>query len=114
MDAYRNLIASRIKSVRKSKGQTQAALAEALGCETNTVSRWERGEFSPSIDQFLNIAEALGVSPMDILPGKRDIEMQNISSLKASLGELIFLTNDEKTLSEILISAQLITAKNAQ
>lgn len=37
-----------IISVRKKLGLTQEKLAETLGVSLNTVSRWERGEVSPS------------------------------------------------------------------
>ncbi len=36
-----------VKEARKQRGWTQARLAEELGIEPNTVSRWERGEHLP-------------------------------------------------------------------
>ena len=39
--------ARRIKSIRKNLGMSQAQLADALSVNTNTVSRWERGDLIP-------------------------------------------------------------------
>ena len=39
--------ARRIKTIRKKLGMSQAQLANALSVNTNTVSRWERGDLIP-------------------------------------------------------------------
>ena len=39
--------ARRIKRIRKQLGISQAKLADALSVNTNTVSRWERGDLVP-------------------------------------------------------------------
>jgi len=54
-------IGKRIKHLRLDNKWTQAALAEALGCESMTVSRYERGEYAPSIEMLERIADVLGV-----------------------------------------------------
>lgn len=37
-----------IKALRKRLGLTQKVLADRLGVDAITVSRWERGEYKPS------------------------------------------------------------------
>ena len=48
-----------ICSARKKLGLSQEQLAEALGVSRNTVSRWERGEFSPSADKMAKLDRML-------------------------------------------------------
>lgn len=55
-------LAVRIKAARDRLGVTQAELAEKLGVNTFTVSRWERGETSPSFEQMCRLSQVCGVS----------------------------------------------------
>lgn len=55
-----------LKAVRKRMGLTQAELAERVGVEQPTIQRYERGR-SPTIDQALEIADALGVTIGDLV-----------------------------------------------
>lgn len=48
-----------IYSARKTLGLSQEKLAEALGVSRNTVSRWERGEFSPSAENLAALERLL-------------------------------------------------------
>lgn len=68
MDTLRKIMGTRIKLLRKSRGLTQADLAEKTGFEPNTISRYETGSVSPSVDNLLILAEKLDASPMEILP----------------------------------------------
>lgn len=47
---------------RRAHKITQKELAQKIGSTQNTVSRWERGETSPSLGMVFKIAEAVGVS----------------------------------------------------
>lgn len=51
-----------IAAERNSRGFTQEMLAEKIGCETNTLSRWECGAITMKIDSLQKIACALDVS----------------------------------------------------
>lgn len=51
-----------IAAERNSRGFTQEMLAEKIGCETNTLSRWECGTTTMKIDSLQKIACALDVS----------------------------------------------------
>ena len=42
-----------LKELRREKGLTQQALAEALGVSGRTVSRWETGVNLPDLDLLL-------------------------------------------------------------
>lgn len=50
---------------RESRGLTQKQLAERLGCDVMTVSRWELHKVAISTDALAALAEALGGDMME-------------------------------------------------
>lgn len=65
-----------IASVRKEKGWTQLELAEKLNVTDKAVSKWERGVGFPDIKMIEPLAEALGVSVLEIMRSERMDESQ--------------------------------------
>ncbi len=59
-------IGAAIAVERSRKGLTQEQVAEAIGVEQETISRFERGATLPPLGRLLDIAELLGV-PMETL-----------------------------------------------
>jgi transcriptional regulator with XRE-family HTH domain len=57
----------RIKEIRERIGMTQAELSEKAGLSQEHISRIENGKFTPNVKTADRIAEALGVTLMDIL-----------------------------------------------
>ena len=53
------LVGARLAARRKALGLTQAALAERLGIEKESISRLETGFVSPSLGRLATLAEAL-------------------------------------------------------
>ena len=47
----RMLTGQQIAEARKKKGLTQTALADIMHVSTEAVSKWEKGEYSPSPDK---------------------------------------------------------------
>lgn len=60
-------IGENIKKARKAAGISQIELAERMQIYQKDISRWERGERSPSIEVFAKLCKALNVSADDIL-----------------------------------------------
>lgn len=54
--------AARLAYLRKQKGLTQQALADAVGVHRSQVRRYEAGETHPSLDALKMIAVSLGVT----------------------------------------------------
>lgn len=52
----------RIKELRKQKGISQLKMAMDLHTSQNTISRYERGEREPGVDELVKIADYFGVS----------------------------------------------------
>ena len=54
-------VGERIKQAREALRLSQAALAEAVGVQTNTVWRWENQRATPDVEVISQIAQVLGV-----------------------------------------------------
>jgi len=63
---YLILFGENLKKVRKSKGFTQAELANDIGIEISQISRIERGVINTSISTIYEIAKALKVDIVDL------------------------------------------------
>lgn len=101
----RSLIGTLIKSARQAKRLTQADVAEALGCELETISRYERGKSIPDSEQLLNLAIFLGVSPLELLPYKADLSRESLLRLRATLHDLILTIDDPALLTSLISQA---------
>ena len=59
-----------IASNRKSRGMTQAELAEQLGVTNKAVSKWETGRCLPDAELFQPLCALLGVTVNELLTGE--------------------------------------------
>ena len=57
---------SRLAELRKSKGLSQRALAQAAGLSQALIAELERGKHPPSRSSMEKISVALGVAPSDL------------------------------------------------
>jgi len=62
-DRYRRLI-ERLVAARKDAGMSQVALAAKLGKPQQFVSRYELGERRLDIVEFVDVARAVGIEPV--------------------------------------------------
>ncbi|NJM43006.1 MAG: helix-turn-helix transcriptional regulator [Brachymonas sp.] len=60
-------LGDRLALRRHERGWTQAELAEKLGVETETISRFERGHAMPSLKRLASLAEILDASTGDLM-----------------------------------------------
>ena len=75
-----------IRRLREGKGMTQEALAEALYVSAKAVSKWETGRGFPDISLLEPLAQALGISVIELLSGE-DVRNRNRS---ANMGKVRF------------------------
>ena len=75
-----------IKFYRKEKGFTQGELAEIIGVSVQAVSKWETDAGMPDISQIVPLAKVLNVSTDTILGLSNDTELEDIISLRESIG----------------------------
>ena len=66
---HRRLLGEAVRTARKEAGFSQEKLAEKADLSTVFISRIERGVESPSVDNLLKIAKALGVRVRDLVNG---------------------------------------------
>ena len=77
MDNY--VTGSVIRRIRESKKMTQEELAEKLFVSSKAISKWETGHGFPDISLLEPLAEALGLSVIELLSGA-DVKNSNRSS----------------------------------
>lgn len=68
-----------IKQLREKSGMTQTGLAERIGVSNKTVSKWETGKGLPDVSLLQPLAQALGVSVIELMNGA-PIANQNVSA----------------------------------
>lgn len=68
-----------IKRLREEKGITQTQLAEQIGVSSKAVSKWETAKGLPDITLIEPLAEALGVSVMELMSGDT-VSNKNVSA----------------------------------
>ena len=70
MKKINEIIGERLKSLRESRGLSQAQLAKLCGYSAaSRIGNYELGERKISADDALTISEALGVSPAELMFG---------------------------------------------
>lgn len=62
---------NRIKAVLAEKGVTNNWLAEQLGVNRASVSKWCTNSMQPTVEMLFRIAEALDVEAKDLLVARR-------------------------------------------
>ncbi len=70
---------STIRQLRESRGMTQAELAEKIGISSKTVSKWETAKGLPDITLLQPLAQALGISVIELMNGQ-SVSNRNVSA----------------------------------
>ena len=73
-----------IAELREAKNMTQKELADAMGVEQSSVSRWESSERKPGKKTLIKMANVLGCAP-------EDIELASRAATRKTAGELVGL-----------------------
>ena len=63
-----------IRLNRKRMNLTMAGLGHLVGADKSTVSRWEKGEYKPTVDGLMELAEIFGVTETELLHPKAENE----------------------------------------
>ncbi len=108
MDKY--VTGAVIRRLREGKKMTQEELAEKLFVSGKAVSKWETGQGFPDISLLEPLAEALGISVIELLSGA-DVSNSNRSSnmLRGKLYVCPVCGNVIRTIGETVVSCCGIT-----
>ena len=68
-----------IKQLREKRNLTQAELAERIGVSSKTISKWETAKGLPDISLLQPLAQALGISVIELMNGEHVIN-KNVSA----------------------------------
>ena len=97
-----------ISKCRKENNMTQENLAEKLGVNSRSVSRWETGKCMPDISLLENLCNELGISINELIKGNKimtnNIKIDTDKNLKESLIEINKTKKTAKCLKIILIA----------
>lgn len=94
-----SIFATRLKELRTSLKLTQREFAKQVGCTAATLSSYENGSKSPSLEIVKNIAEVYSVS-LDWLCGLNNGEKENQSiSTYSDVLRIFFLLDSYKDLN---------------
>ena len=68
-----------IRQLREGRNLTQAELAEKIGVSSKTISKWETAKGLPDISLLQPLAQALGISVIELMNGEQ-ITNRNVSA----------------------------------
>ena len=84
MDRY--VTGTMIRKIREQKHLTQEELASRLYVSSKAVSKWETGQGFPDISLLEPLAEALGVSVIELLAGQNIVNQNRASNMLHAVG----------------------------
>lgn len=73
-----------IKNLREKRGLTQAELARQIGVSDKTISKWETAKGLPDISLLQPLAQALGISIIELMNGEHIINNNTSSNMLRS------------------------------
>lgn len=73
-----------IKALREARKLTQAELADQIGVSSKTVSKWETAKGLPDISLLQPLAQALGVSVIELMNGEHIVNQNRSANLLRS------------------------------
>lgn len=76
-------IGSKIKKYRELQKMTQKDIAEILGVEPGTISKYESGIIEPNIDSIKKLAETFNITIDELLKDEEKIDISKINVLDA-------------------------------
>ena len=68
-----------IRQLRETRNMTQGTLAEKIGVSSKTISKWETAKGLPDISLLQPLAQALGISVIELMNGEHIIN-KNVSA----------------------------------
>lgn len=94
--------AQRLRTVRTSRGMTQADLARKAQVDSTYVSRLESAKAAPGLDMVGKLAAALGVAPTALLPeAEAPDPLPTLKDQARQLFEALLKTGDRESFEQL-------------
>ncbi len=106
------MIQDKLVTLRKRTGMSQQEVADAIGVTRQTISNWELGQGSPTLDRAAELARLYGVSlddlandEVDVVSSERKTARRDLHVIRSFVGKTatIELADDECDLSEATV-----------
>ena len=106
------MIQDKMVTLRKRTGMSQQEVADAIGVTRQTISNWELGQGSPTLDRAAELARLYDVSlddlandEVDVVSSERKTARRDLHAIRSFVGETatIELADDECDLSEATV-----------
>src|SRR5574344_334624 len=97
-----------ISELRKNKKITQEELAEKLGVNNRTISRWENGNNMPDVSLYKPLCEELNITINELLSGKKLSEKEYQKKLEENIVNSIDYSNKSMIKKNNIIFATII------
>nr|WP_287413300.1 RstR family transcriptional repressor [Pseudodesulfovibrio sp.] len=102
---------NRLVELRKQRGLTQQALADAIALHVNQIKRYEAGTAQPTLETLVRLAKELHTTLDDLVFGED--QRGPIDDLKLQFEALSQFTDDERRIAKELLES-LILKHNAK
>lgn len=99
-------IAQRLVSLRKQKGLTQQALADAIGLHITQVKRYEAGSSQPSLEALKKIARTLRVTTDSLIFEAEELEPD--ADLRLQFKAISNMPEEERQIVKQLLEGMII------
>ena len=109
MEDIKKIIANNLIKLRKKHDLTQNQLAEKINYSDNAISRWERGEVTPSIETLQQIANIFDI-PLRSLIEDNAVKESALSDRKKLINQLAIILI---SVSLVWLGATVIFTVNA-
>ena len=78
-----------IANLRKKKNMTQEELAEKLGVNSRSVSRWENGKCMPDLSLLTPLSKELGTNINDLISGEAIDEEKHQEKFEENIVDMV-------------------------
>jgi transcriptional regulator with XRE-family HTH domain len=99
-------LAARLIQLRKQRGLSQQAMADAVGLHVSQIKRYEAGATQPSLDALKKIAVALGVTTDFLLFDEEERGPED--ELRLQFDVIARMEEDEKRIIRELIDGMIL------
>lgn len=102
-ERQKEIFAQRLSELRKEKNETQAEFSQRTGIRQQTISGYENGKISPTLDAAIQIAKACDVS-LDWLCGLSDTKRNKLTEYADVIAALVEI--EQTTLGQFYLSKE--------